>query len=214
VIIIGDSGIGKSCMLKRLMEDDFKDDHDITVGVEFGSNLIKVEDKILKLQVWDTAGQESFRSITKIFYRGAHVVMLAYSIINGMSFENLSDWLREVRTQCSPDVIIFLVGNKADLEMLREVQLESVLEFKSMNNILYFQETSAKSGKNVETLFTDCAKFLYIKYQGKMDQVNQDGDQSSDNDTFNYNSMEHRSGSFKESGGHRVSRTNGKRLRP
>jgi Ras-related protein Rab-2A len=98
VIIIGDSGIGKSCMLKRLMEDDFKDDHDITVGVEFGSNLIKVEDKILKLQVWDTAGQESFRSITKIFYRGAHVVILAYSIINGLSFENLTDWLREVRT--------------------------------------------------------------------------------------------------------------------
>lgn len=82
IIIIGDSGIGKSCLLKRLMEDDFIDDHDVTVGVEFGSYMIKVEDKILKLQVWDTAGQESFRSITKIFYRGAHVVMLAYSIVN------------------------------------------------------------------------------------------------------------------------------------
>ena len=80
------------------VEDDFKDDHDVTVGVEFGSHLIKVEDKILKLQVWDTAGQESFRSITKIFYRGAHVVILAYSIINALSFENLTDWLREVRT--------------------------------------------------------------------------------------------------------------------
>lgn len=98
VIIIGDSGIGKSCVLKRLMEDDFKDDHDVTVGVEFGSYLIKVEEKILKLQVWDTAGQESFRSITKIFYRGAHVVILAYSVVSGMSFENLTDWLREVRT--------------------------------------------------------------------------------------------------------------------
>jgi Ras-related protein Rab-2A len=79
------------------MEDDFKEDHDITVGVEFGSFLIKVEDKIIKMQVWDTAGQESFRSITKIFYRGAHVVILAYSVINGLSFENLTDWLREVR---------------------------------------------------------------------------------------------------------------------
>jgi len=98
LIIIGDSGIGKSCVLKRLTEDDFKDDHDITVGVEFGSTLIKVEDKTLKLQVWDTAGQESFKSITKIFYRGAHVVILAYSIIQAISFENLSDWLREVRT--------------------------------------------------------------------------------------------------------------------
>lgn len=150
------------------MEDDFKDDHDITVGVEFGSNLMKVEDKILKLQVWDTAGQESFRSITKIFYRGAHVVMLSYSIINGMSFENLTDWLREVRTQCSPDVMIFIVGNKCDLDMMREVQLESVLDFKNMNNIMYFIETSAKTGKNIETLFSDCAKFIYLKYKDKM----------------------------------------------
>lgn len=150
------------------MEDDFKDDHDITVGVEFGSNLMKVEDKILKLQVWDTAGQESFRSITKIFYRGAHVVMLSYSIINGMSFENLTDWLREVRTQCSPDVMIFIVGNKCDLDMMREVQLDSVLDFKNMNNIMYFIETSAKTGKNIETLFSDCAKFIYLKYKDKM----------------------------------------------
>jgi Ras-related protein Rab-2A len=150
------------------MEDDFRDDHDITVGVEFGSNLIMVEDKILKLQVWDTAGQESFRSITKIFYRGAHVVMLSFSIINGMSFENLTDWLREVRTQCSPEVMIFIVGNKSDLDSMREVQLESVLEFKEMNNILYYTETSAKTGKNIEQLFSDCAKFIYLKYKDKM----------------------------------------------
>lgn len=100
IIIIGDSGklfrmylfclgIGKSCVLKRLVENEFKDDHDVTVGVEFGSFLIKVEDKILKLQIWDTAGQESFRSITKIFYRGAHCGILAYSINNRASFENL-----------------------------------------------------------------------------------------------------------------------------
>ena len=128
------------------MEDDFKENHDVTVGVEFGSYLIKVEEKILKLQVWDTAGQESFRSITKIFYRGAHVVILAYSVVNGMSFENLTDWLREVRNQCSPDVMLFLVGNKCDLEYLREVSTESVLEFKELNSILYFCESSAKSG--------------------------------------------------------------------
>tara|TARA_B110000503_G_C6943803_1_gene328081 strand:+ start:180 stop:419 length:240 start_codon:yes stop_codon:yes gene_type:complete len=79
------------------MEDDFKEDHDVTVGVEFGSYLIKVEDKILKLQVWDTAGQESFKSITKIFYRGAHVVILTYSIINGLSFDNIKEWLKDVR---------------------------------------------------------------------------------------------------------------------
>ena len=119
IIIIGDSGIGKSCILKRLIDDDFHDDHDVTVGVEFGSYLIKVQDKVLKLQVWDTAGQECFRSITKIFYRGAHVVILAYSVLQGASFENLTGWLKEVRTQCSPDVMLFLVGNKSDMEEYR-----------------------------------------------------------------------------------------------
>ena len=160
------------------MEDDFKDDHDITVGVEFGSFLIKVEEKVLKLQVWDTAGQESFRSITKIFYRGAHVVILAYSVINGMSFENLQDWLREVRIQCSPDVMLFVVGNKCDLEEMREVTQESVLEFKELNNIQYWCETSAKSGKNFDKLFTDCAKFVYNKYKDRMAQVGNEGDLS------------------------------------
>ena len=89
LIIIGDSGIGKSCVLKRLVENEFKEDHDVTVGVEFGSYLIRVEDKILKLQIWDTAGQESFRSITKIFYRGAHAAILAYSVGMRSSFDSL-----------------------------------------------------------------------------------------------------------------------------
>jgi Ras-related protein Rab-2A len=97
-------GIGKSCVLKRLVENDFKEDHDVTVGVEFGSYLIKIEDKILKLQIWDTAGQEAFRSITKIFYRGAHAAILAYSIVKKETFENLNDWLREARNSCAADV--------------------------------------------------------------------------------------------------------------
>ena len=103
-------------MLKRLVENDFKEDHDVTVGVEFGSFLIKVEEKILKLQIWDTAGQESFRSITKIFYRGAHAGILAYSINRRDSFENVKDWLKEARTSCSHDVQLYLIGNKSDLE--------------------------------------------------------------------------------------------------
>ena len=130
--------------------------------------------------------------------------MLAYSIINGMSFENLSDWLREVRTQCSPDVMIFIVGNKCDLDSMREVYVDNVLEFKEMNSIHYFAETSAKTGKNVESLFTDCARFIYLKYKDRMNEVGNDGDLSSDNESFN-SSMD-RSGSFKESGGHRVTR--------
>ena len=196
------------------MEDDFKEDHDITVGVEFGSFMVKVEEKILKLQVWDTAGQESFRSITKIFYRGAHVVILAYSIINGVIFESLSEWLREVRTQCSPDVMLCIVGNKADLEYMREVTVESVLEFKEMNNIMYYCETSAKQGKNVESLFTDCARFIYSKYKDRMDGMAGDGgDLRSENDSMNnsFTSDRERNSSFKESGGHKATRLNSRK---
>lgn len=94
-------GIGKSCVLKRLVDNEFKEDHDVTVGVEFGSFLIRVEDKVLKLQIWDTAGQESFRSITKIFYRGAHAAILGYAITQRDTFNNLVDWHKEARTSCS-----------------------------------------------------------------------------------------------------------------
>jgi Ras-related protein Rab-2A len=83
--------------LKRLISGEFKEDYDVTVGVEFGAFMVKVEEKTLKLQIWDTAGQESFRSITKIFYRGSHAVLLTYSILRKDSFENLRDWLREIK---------------------------------------------------------------------------------------------------------------------
>lgn len=127
IIIIGDSGIGKSCVLKRLVENEFKEDHDVTVGVEFGSYLIRIEDKILKLQIWDTAGQESFRSITKIFYRGAHAAILGYSITRKDTFDNLTDWLKEAKSSCSPEVLMLLIGNKSDLELEREVTTDAAL---------------------------------------------------------------------------------------
>ncbi len=94
------------------------------MGVEFGSFLIKVEDKVLKLQIWDTAGQESFRSITKIFYRGAHAAILTYSVTKRESFSNLFDWLHEIKTSCPNDVIPLLIGNKSDIKKLREVSFE------------------------------------------------------------------------------------------
>ena len=115
IIIIGDSGIGKSCVLKRLVENEFKEEHDVTVGVEFGSFLVRIEDKVLKLQIWDTAGQESFRSITKIFYRGAHAAIIGYSITKRERFENVFDWLHEVKASCSTEVVSVLMGNKADM---------------------------------------------------------------------------------------------------
>lgn len=175
IIIIGDTGIGKSCVLKRLVDNEFKEEHDVTVGVEFGSFLVRVEDKIIKLQIWDTAGQESFRSITKIFYRGAHVAIIGYAVTKRDTFESLHDWLHEVRASCSPEVIPVLIGNKSDVSApYREVSFEEGLQFKKDQDLLYFKETSAKSGENVDKLFTDIAKFIYHKYKDSLHKVIED----------------------------------------
>lgn len=88
-------------MMKRLVENEFKEEHDVTVGVEFGSYMLKVEDQVFKMQLWDTAGQESFKSITKIFYRRAQAVILNYSITSKATFQSLESWLAEVRQQCN-----------------------------------------------------------------------------------------------------------------
>lgn len=111
------------------MSNKFKADHDVTVGVDFGSYLIRVEDNLYKLQIWDTAGQESFRSITKIFYRSADAVILGYSIVQRDTFDHLHQWLQEVKSQCDPDVVVFLVGNKSDLESQREITVEKARRF-------------------------------------------------------------------------------------
>ena len=97
LIIIGDTGVGKSCLMKRVMDNEFKVEHQVTIGVEFGSFGLKVDEKIIKLQIWDTAGQESFKSVTRIFYRGAHCVFLTYDVTREETFANLSDWLNEIR---------------------------------------------------------------------------------------------------------------------
>ena len=95
----------------------------MTIGVEFGSFGLKVDEKIIKLQIWDTAGQESFKSVTRIFYRGAHCVFLTYDVTREETFANLSDWLNEIRQHASEDVRIYLIGNKSEMEDQREVTL-------------------------------------------------------------------------------------------
>lgn len=161
LIIIGDSAVGKSCLLHRLTNNEFMTDHEVTVGVEFGTLLVKLEQQVFKLQIWDTAGQESFKSITKIFYRGAHCIFLAYDITRLETFNNLATWYNEVMAQSEPDVILFLVGNKKDKEEEREVTADRVEKFKRDRGILFSFETSAKTGENIENLFIFASKILY-----------------------------------------------------
>ena len=100
--------------MHRVTTNEFIMDHEVTVGVEFGSFMIKLEQQVFKLQIWDTAGQESFKSITKIFYKGAHCVLLTYDITRRQTFENLETWLAEVMVSSEPEVLIILVGNMKD----------------------------------------------------------------------------------------------------
>lgn len=106
--------MGKSCLMKRVMDNEFKTEHQVTIGVEFGSYGIRMDDKIVKMQIWDTAGQESYKSVTRIFYRGAHIVFLTYDMTRQETFNNLEEWHKEITLHASPEVIVYLVGNKAD----------------------------------------------------------------------------------------------------
>lgn len=161
LIIIGDSAVGKSCLMQRVTTNEFIEDHEVTVGVEFGTLIVKLESQIFKLQIWDTAGQESFKSITKIFYRGAHCVCLCYDITRMDTFLNLETWLREVKQQSEPNVVVILIGNMKDREAHREVPREQAEAFALKYKINYYVETSAKTGENVQQVFLLAAKMLY-----------------------------------------------------
>ena len=175
ISIIGDTSVGKSCLLKRITDNEFKETYELTIGVEFGSILFKCQDKILKLQIWDTAGQENFKSITKIFYRGTHWVFLTYDVTRESTFDNALKWLNEVRQNSGSDVIVFLVGTQVDKEN-RVITEEQAIEFKEKNNLDFFIETSSKTNYNIEKLFTIAAQKLFLKYQVKIENMLDEND--------------------------------------
>lgn len=163
-IIIGDTGVGKSCLLLQFTDKRFKQDHDLTIGVEFGSRTIRVEDKDIKLQIWDTAGQESFRSITRSYYRGAAGALLVYDVTRRESFMHLNNWLEGIAENGNADMVVALVGNKSDLDSRRTVSTEEGARFARDHNLLYL-ETSAKTAYNVEEAFLNTARAIYSKIQ-------------------------------------------------
>ncbi|KAI8059850.1 RAB2A, member ras oncogene family [Gongronella butleri] len=161
-IIVGDSGVGKSCLLLQFTDERFYAGRELTIGVEFGSRFITVDDKQIKLQIWDTAGQESFRSITQSYYRGAAGALLVYDISRRESFENIPMWLADVRRHANPATTVVLVGNKSDLKQ-RQVSSEEAQQFARENDIAFFIETSAKSASNVQEVFVKTAEKVYDK---------------------------------------------------
>lgn len=163
-IIIGDSAVGKSCLLLQFTDKRFQPVHDLTIGVEFGARMITIDNKQIKLQIWDTAGQESFRSITRSYYRGAAGALLVYDITRRETFSHLTTWLDDAKQHSSSNMVIMLIGNKTDLEAKRAVTREEGEQF-ARDHGLVFMETSAKTAANVEEAFIKTAKQIYEKIQ-------------------------------------------------
>ena len=155
-IIIGDAAVGKSNLLLRYAHGQFKPEYQLTIGVEFGAKNVNIRNKIYRIQIWDTAGQENFRSITRAYYKNSVCALVVYDISNRDSFNNVSTWIEDCKNQSPKTIFMVLVGNKSDLEDRRQVSTEEGQELADKFGILFY-ETSAKEGTNVEEIFNDSA---------------------------------------------------------
>ncbi|CAJ0581292.1 unnamed protein product, partial [Mesorhabditis spiculigera] len=160
VILLGDSGVGKTNLLSRFADNRFSLETRQTIGVEFKCASLQVDGKTVKAQIWDTAGQERFRAITAAYYRGAVGALLVYDVANHQSYRNLERWLGELREHGDPGIQVTLVGNKSDLRHLRAVPTDEARIFAEMQNFSFF-ETSALDSTNVETAFTELLTQIY-----------------------------------------------------
>jgi len=160
VVLIGDSGVGKSNLLSRFTRNEFNLESKSTIGVEFATRSIQVDAKCIKAQIWDTAGQERYRAITSAYYRGAVGALLVYDIAKHLTYENVERWLKELRDHADSKIVIMLVGNKNDLRHLRAVPTDEAKSFAEKNN-LAFIETSALDASNVELAFQNILTEIY-----------------------------------------------------
>jgi len=175
LIVIGDSGVGKSCLTTKAVKNNFEDYYQATVGFEFLTFNMKINEYVIKMQIWDTCGQEIYKSLISNFYRNSSLAIILYSIDNKESFEHAENWLTDLKSQANPDVRIFLVGNKCDLEDERKVSKEEGLKFKNDQGLDLFMETSAKTGHNARNVLIEAAKMLYQDYLKYM-ETNPQGD--------------------------------------
>jgi len=164
IVLVGDSGVGKSNLLSRFTRDNFSSDEKSTIGVEFATRIITIDGKRIKAQIWDTAGQERYRAITTAYYRGALGAMLVYDVTKSSSFENVPRWLRELKDHANRDIVLTMVGNKVDLladgiASRQVTEDQAVLMAQELE--LTWVETSAKTGSNVEKSFVEVIERIY-----------------------------------------------------
>lgn len=163
-IIIGDSSVGKSNILLRFVQNKYFEDSHPTIGVEFGVKNIQIDNKLFRIQIWDTAGQENFRSITTLFFKNCACAVVTYDVTNRQSFSNVQRWIEDCMNNSPKTVTLVLVGNKCDLEDKRVVPFEEGIEFAKKKGINFF-ETSAKSGFNIEEVFQSTAQDIAKKIE-------------------------------------------------
>jgi Ras-related protein Rab-4B len=174
-IIIGDAGSGKSCILHQFIEGRQKQSSSHTIGVEFGSKIIQVGPNRVKLQIWDTAGQDRYRAVTRSYYRGAAGALVVYDITNRESFNHVLNWLVDARTLARPDISLVLAGNKCDLKDSRAVSFLEASRCAQENDVL-FLETSALTGEGIEEVFAKACKSIIGKIEdGLIDPVTMGG---------------------------------------
>lgn len=167
VVLIGDSGVGKTSVVTRFTRGTFVEGQCSSFGVDFARKTLIIDDQQIKLQIWDTAGQERFRTITQSYYRNANGVILAYDITKYESWEGLPQWLDDLGRYAPPNVLTFLIGTKKDLESKREVSKEQAKTFASKHsNVVGVIETSAKDAINIDKVFEKLARALKDRYEG------------------------------------------------
>lgn len=159
-VLVGDSGTGKSSVLRRFVDDTFSPSFMTTIGIDFKVKDLKLKENVVKIQVWDTAGQERFKTITNAYYNGADAILVVYSVTDKDSFNHLSYWIDEVDKRARSDAIVVIVGNKCDETEARCVTKEDAQDYATKRGY-GFWETSAKDGSNVNDLFVSVAEGVF-----------------------------------------------------
>jgi len=170
VLLLGDSTVGKTCFLKKYTDKTFQDVHMSTIGLDYRVKTMTLKSgKVVKLQIWDTAGQDRFRAITKNYYKGANGIILIYDVTSIQTYENVKNWISQIREEASPNVIIYIAGNKIDLEEERKIKTEEGQKLAEELGLPFF-ETSAKTGVNINESFEDLVEKIdevYSKLEEK-----------------------------------------------
>ena len=159
VVLVGDSQVGKTCIISRLVNDVFKTNNPATIGAAFQTFTVSTATGTVALQIWDTAGQEKYRSLTPMYYRAAEIAILCYDVTNARSLEAMEQWTNELVEKAPPNMQLIIVGNKIDLAEERVIDKATAASFASKHGAVHYAEVSAKTGEGVKELFVKAAEF-------------------------------------------------------